>query len=558
MTSTSSLFHSYTPCAGNKKVKIADGSLSSIAGKGSIKISNKIELKSVIHVPNLSCNLLSVSKLSQDSNCLIIFYPTKCEFQDMAMGKMIGSAEMKDGLYYFEDSQSNMLTQGLNCNMNSIPVKDQIMMWHLRLGNPSFAYLKHLFPSLFQSVSIKDFQYDTCCFSKSTSTPYYYSKPYRSSQPFYHIHSDVWGPSNIPTLSGKWWFVTFIDDHTHLCWIYLMNTKSEVEKHFKTFFHMVENQFQTKISILRSDNGTEFFNQHLSSFLTENDIQHQSTCRNTPQQNGIVERKNRHLLEVSRALMLSMNVPKYLWGEAVLTATYLINRVPSRVLKHDTPLHYLKNYFPTNRLGSSLPLKIFGCTVFVHQPRLSQSKLDARAEKCVFIGYAPSQKGYKCFNPSNRRTYVSMDVKFLENQSFFTNHLQGANHKKDEIQQVSNFIPAGPLSSGSGLAPFLDFPKPDACLFDHTNQRHPLVETGTVQPESEASLDDPHKENYENLGPRETEPDLQVLDHTLLLHTESDTGGENLQEKNLHLGNNPAEFKTYTRRKNPSSGVQTH
>ncbi|KAL5810289.1 hypothetical protein ACOSQ4_026857 [Xanthoceras sorbifolium] len=256
--------------------------------------------------------------------------------------------------------------------------------------------------------------------------------------------------------------------------------------------------------------------------------------------------------------MLSMNVSKYLWGEAVLTATYLINRVPSRVLKHNTPLNYLKNYFPTNRLSSSLPLKIFGCTIFVHQPRLSQSKLDARAKKCVFIGYAPSQKGYKCFNPSNRRTYLSMDVKFLENQPFFTNHLQGENHKKDEIQQVSNLIPAGPLSSGSGLAPFLDFPKPDASLFDHTNQPHHLVETGNVQPESEAGLDDPHKENHENLGPKETEPDLQVLDHTLPLHTESDIRGENLQEKNLHLGNNPAEFKTYTRRKNQSSGVQTH
>ncbi|KAL5773088.1 hypothetical protein ACOSQ2_013012 [Xanthoceras sorbifolium] len=102
---------------------------------------------------------------------------------------------------------------------------------------------------------------------------------------------------------------------------------------------MVENQFQTKISILYSDNGTEFFNQHLSSFLTENDIQRQSTCRNTPQH---------------------------------------------RVLKHDTPLNYLKNCFPTNRLSSSLPLKFFGCTLFVHQLRLSKSKLDARAEKCVY------------------------------------------------------------------------------------------------------------------------------------------------------------------------------
>ena len=90
---------------------------------------------------------------------------------------------------------------------------------------------------------------------------------------------------------------------------------------------MVENQFQTKISILRSDNGTEFFNECLGNFLKENGILHQSTYRNTPQQNGITKRKNRHLLEVARAIMFSMHVPEYLWGDVVLTASYLINRM---------------------------------------------------------------------------------------------------------------------------------------------------------------------------------------------------------------------------------------
>ena len=75
----------------------------------------------------------------------------------------------------------------------------------------------------------------------------------------------------------------------------------------------------------------------------------QSTYRDTPQQNGIAKRKNCHLQEVNKALMLSTNVPKYLWGEAVLTATYLINRVPSRVLNHETPLNCLKKCFPDNK-----------------------------------------------------------------------------------------------------------------------------------------------------------------------------------------------------------------
>lgn len=89
---------------------------------------------------------------------------------------------------------------------------------------------------------------------KSSST--YLLKPYQASKPFYLIHNDVWGALKITTLSGKRRFVTFIDDHTRLYWVYLMNKKSELKSLFKIFSIMIENQFQTKIGILHSDNGT--------------------------------------------------------------------------------------------------------------------------------------------------------------------------------------------------------------------------------------------------------------------------------------------------------------
>ena len=108
--------------------------------------------------------------------------------------------------------------------------------------------------------------------------------------------------------------MTFIDDHTHLCWVYLMREKSEVRRIFKEFYRMIENHFQTKISILRSNNRTEYFNKVLETFLNEKRILHQSSCSDTHEQNGIVEHKNKHLLEVVRAMMFYMNIPKYLWG----------------------------------------------------------------------------------------------------------------------------------------------------------------------------------------------------------------------------------------------------
>jgi len=511
MTNLSCVFHSYSPCSGNNKVRIADGKFSSIAGKGSVKISEKITLKYVLHVPNLACNLLSVSQLSKDSNCRVTFFESHCEFQDISTGMTIGSARMVNGLYYFDDNfLRNKQALGFSTSISSLSIREQIMIWHLRLGHPSFSYLKYLFPVLFKNVDCSFFQCESCHLSKSHQTTYS-SKPYRASKPFYLIHSDVWGPSKITTSSGKKWFVTFIDDHTRLCWVYLMNEKSEVENLFKLFYNMVENQFQTKIGILHSDNGTEYFNQCLRNFLEEKGIQHQSTCSDTPQQNGIAERKNKHLLEVTRAIMFSMHVPKYLWGDAILTATYLINRMPTRILKYITPLECFKNFFPECRLFSDLPLKIFGCTVYVHIPSRLRSKLDPRAEKCVFIGYAPYKKGYKCYNPQTKKTFVSMDVSFVESQPYFEQNCLQGERENNEAQIWETTIPL-PVS------------------LPNTYFHLPILEPSTSSSQEIGSQNNGKKGN--------TSLPLPNLD-------DSQTGGEILRQDHI---NPTSEFRVYTRR----------
>ena len=112
--------------------------------------------------------------------------------------------------------------------------------------------------------------------------------------------------------------------------------------------------------------------------------------------------------------------------DAILTASYLINRMPTKILQYTTPLECLKKVFPESRINFELPLKIFGCTAYVHIPKRSRSKLDPRTEKCVFVGYTPDKKGYKCFNPLTKHFYTTMDVSFMENVTYFTkNLLQG-------------------------------------------------------------------------------------------------------------------------------------
>ena len=123
--------------------------------------------------------------------------------------------------------------------------------------------------------------------------------------------------------------------------------------------------------------------------------------------------------------MFTMGVPKYLWGEVVLTASYLINRMPTKVLKFDTFLNRLQVILPHIRIFTSLPMKIFNHTTFVHIHKHNRSRLDLQVEKCVFIGYSPKQKGYKCYNPISKKLVLTMDVTFSQNKPYFTkNHLQ--------------------------------------------------------------------------------------------------------------------------------------
>lgn len=197
-----------------------------------------------------------------------------------------------------------------------------------------------------------------------------------------------------------------------------MKSKIEVGHTIRTFLTLVQNQFGTTVKVLRSDNGAEYLEKEIKEYLMSLGIHHQTSCVYTPQQNGIAKRKNRYLLKVARAIMFSMNVPKYYWREAILTATYLINQMPSRVLAFKTPKDVLTTNFPNNTLMSVLPFKLFGCVVYVYIQSSMRNKLDRHTHRCIFIGYSSTQKGYKCYCPLTRKTFVSMDV-FFDEQTVF-------------------------------------------------------------------------------------------------------------------------------------------
>ncbi|KAJ9693611.1 hypothetical protein PVL29_009531 [Vitis rotundifolia] len=194
-----------------------------------------------------------------------------------------------------------------------------------------------------------------------------------------------------------------------------MKNRAELFSIFQKFYAEIQTQFIVSIQVLRSDNAREYFSTPFTSFMSQHGILHQSSCAHTPQQNEVAERKNQHLVETARTLLLHSHVPFRFWGEAVLTACYLIHRMPSSIL-HDQIPHSL--LFPTQPLYF-LP-HVFGCTCFVHTLTPGQDKLSAKATKCIFLGYSRLQKGYRCYSPATHRYFLSANVTFFEDSSFFS------------------------------------------------------------------------------------------------------------------------------------------
>jgi hypothetical protein len=241
MTGMSPLFSSYNPSSGRDKVRIAGGSLSPILGKGSVLVTPSMTLTSVLHVPNLVANLLSIARIIIELNCRVIFYSYYCFFQDLAMGKMIGSGSLKDDLYYL-DSQPD--THGrLIQAYHTVRADDSaaiFWLWHQCLGHPSFLILQCMFPALFLHNNVSEFQCEAC--EKKLSKHHHVSfspSINKSDAPFVLVHTDVWGPLQVVSLSGYRWFVSFIDDFSRTTWVYLLKDKSNVFSVFQMFYKMV-------------------------------------------------------------------------------------------------------------------------------------------------------------------------------------------------------------------------------------------------------------------------------------------------------------------------------
>ncbi|KAL5804056.1 hypothetical protein ACOSQ3_030856 [Xanthoceras sorbifolium] len=405
-------FHA-TPCreimenyvSGNfGKVHLADDETLKIVGKGDIRLKlpngSTWKLQGVRHIPGLKRNLISIGQLDGEGYCTTF---SGCEWK-ITKGALVVARGKKCGTLYVTSNLENIVAVADSDGKSNL--------WHQRLGHMSEKGMK----TLLSKGKLPDLKAvdvglcEDCIFGKQKKVSFAKIGKIPKAEKLELVHTDVWGPSPVSSLSGSLYYVTFIDDSTRKVWVYFLKKKSEVFDTFRKWKAMVENETGLKIKRLRSDNGGEYRDSRFREFCANSGIKMEKTVPMTPQQNGVAERMNRTLNERARSMRLHAGLPKMLWAEAVNTAAYLINRGPSVPLDGGIP----EEVWSGKEVNIS-HLRVFGCISYVHIDSAERSKLDAKSNKCVFVGYGGDEFGYRFWDYENRKIVRSRDVIFNEN-----------------------------------------------------------------------------------------------------------------------------------------------
>ena len=302
----------------------------------------KIQLQNVYHVPGMKKNLLSVSQLTATGN-YVVFGP-----DDVKVYRNLKPLDMP--VMEGRRLQSIYVMSAESAYVDKARKNETADLWHARLGHVSYHKLKLMMNKMMlkglPQLEVRD---DIICagcqYGKAHQLPYEESK-FRAKEPLELVHSDVFGPVKQVSISGLCYMLTFIDDFSRYVWTYFLKHKDEVLQKFKEFREDIEQKVGKKVRCLRTDNGGEYTSIEFSNYLKDNQIRRQLTCPGTPQQNGVAERKNRHLAETCRSMLHAKNVPRRFWVECMKTAVHLINRLPQAKLGNVSPFEKLWNANP--------------------------------------------------------------------------------------------------------------------------------------------------------------------------------------------------------------------
>jgi len=232
-----------------------------------------------------------------------------------------------------------------------------------------------------------------------------------TSRPLELLHIDLFGSVNIASLYGSKYGLVIVDDYNRWTWVKFLRNKGNAYDVFSNFCTQIQSEKEMKILKVRSDHGGKFENEPFEAFCEKHGIIHELSSPRTPQQNGVVERKNRTLQEMARTMIHENNLAKHFWAEAVNTTCYVQNRIYIRPILKKTAYELFKGRRPNISYFHQ-----FGCTCYIQNNKLYLKKFDVKAQRGIFLGYSERSKAYRVYNSKTLCVEESMHVKFNEKE----------------------------------------------------------------------------------------------------------------------------------------------
>ncbi|GJX55966.1 retrovirus-related pol polyprotein from transposon TNT 1-94 [Tanacetum coccineum] len=388
-------------------VRFGNDHIAKIMVYGDYQIGN-VTISWVYYVEGLGHNLFFVGQFC-DSDLEVAFCKHTCFIRDLDGVDLLKGSR---GSNLYTLSMDNLLLSSPICLLSKAS-KTKSWLWHRRLSHLNFDYINSLAKQglvrgLLKLKYQKDHLCSACALGKSKKHSHKPKAEDSIQEKLYLLHMDLCGPMRVQSINGRKYILVIVDDFSRFTWVKFLRSKDEVLDVIK-FLKMIQVRLNATVRNIRTDNGTEFVNQTLRDYYEEVRISHQTSVARTPQQNGVVERQNRTLVEAARTMLIFSKALLFLWAEAVATACYTQNRSLIRKHHNKTPYELLHDQKPDLSY-----LHVFGALCYPTNDGEDLGKLKPKADIGIFVGYAPAKKAFRIYNKRTRMIIETIHVDFDE------------------------------------------------------------------------------------------------------------------------------------------------
>jgi hypothetical protein len=392
-------------------IQTANGTELQAIGQGTVVLRvprngtvSSVALTEVLYAPGLAGSLISVSQL-QDKGITVHTTggrgPRKLLIQ--RQGKVIGEAERLGKAYTLQG-----MVPDPERALAASTIDAEARLLHRRLGHLSAGSLQSLetvTTGLKGPVKALKEPCEPCILAKTVRIVNR-KGPERVTAPLARLHTDFWGPYSVPSLYGSLYFVSFTDEATRKTWVFFTRDRASIRAIFTELKARIELETGLKIQVVRCDNAPEY--KALAEHYRPYGLKFEFITPYFHQQNGVPERLNRTLVTVARAMLQDAGLPERFWEDAIATACYIRNRIPVGP----------KGMTPEEAYSGKKPyighLRAWGCLAYHYIPLEKRRKLEPTAAKTYFIGYMPTSRQYRLYDPINKRIIVSTAPTFRE------------------------------------------------------------------------------------------------------------------------------------------------